>query len=232
MNGQNTPLQAVIFDQNQVLLEYDHRAGAAFFADLLPISYQMMGAYWEQWKAKVGMPTSLSEEKSFWVGFWQWLCDELGVVGETRDKVAAFSYVSILRPYPDARPALKTVQEVDLKVGVLSNFSFASLHEALTQVNLGDLVDVAISSTTIGVAKPEAAAYQHMTEALGVPPEACLFFDNKLSHVNGAQAVGMAAYQVDRKRTAHNFEEGVICNLTAVSQLIRHMQVLVVNEVV
>jgi len=232
MSEQHTPLQAVIFDQNQVLLEYDYQAGAAYFADLLPISYQTMGAYWEQWQARVGMPASLRAEKLFWAGFWQWLCDELDVVGEARDKAAAFSYVSILRPYPDARPALQAAQEANLKVGVLSNFSFASLHEALTQVNLGDLVDVAISSTTIGVAKPEAAAYYHITQALGVPPTACLFFDNKLSHVNGAQAVGMAAYQVDRERTAHNFEEGVIYDLTAVSPLIRHIQAAAVDEVI
>ncbi len=226
------PIQAVIFDQNQVLLDIDHQAARAFFADLLPISYEQMGVRWQQWVAQTGYPTSVAEEERFWAGFWQKLCAELGVVGANREKVVAFSYASVLRPYPDARPALEAAKNAGLKVGVLSNFSFASLHEALTAVGLGDLVDTAVSSTAIGVAKPDPAAYKYILEALQVSAAASLFFDNKRSHIEGAQALGMQAYLVDRKRTAHNLEEGVVCNLTAVSQLIKHMQVATVHEVV
>jgi FMN phosphatase YigB (HAD superfamily) len=52
-------------------------------------------------------------------------------------------------------------------------------------------------------------------------PDECLFFDNKLTHVEGARAVRMRAYLVDRNRIQHAISEGVVCDLTPLPTLIQ-----------
>ena len=213
------PIQAVIFDQNQVLLAYDHQAAQQYFKPLLPISYQELGDYWNKWIQSTSFPDSVPQEEAFWRAFWESLCHDFNICGAARAKVLAFSYASILKPYPDSRPALKALQGQGVKVGVLSNFSFASLAASLTAVGLGEYIEVAVSATVIGVAKPEPAAYAYILNRLRVPAEACLFFDNKMAHVQGAREFGIEAYLVDRGQPEHDLGQGMISDLTAVPPL-------------
>jgi FMN phosphatase YigB (HAD superfamily) len=51
-------------------------------------------------------------------------------------------------------------------------------------------------SSTIGLLKPNAAAYDHVVEAIGVPASRVLFFDDLAENVDGARARGLNAVQV------------------------------------
>lgn len=51
-------------------------------------------------------------------------------------------------------------------------------------------------SSDIGMRKPEPEAFRHVAREMGVAPERILFFDDLLSNVEGARAVGMQAVQV------------------------------------
>ncbi|MDM0038902.1 HAD family phosphatase [Variovorax sp. J22G21] len=51
-------------------------------------------------------------------------------------------------------------------------------------------------SSEIGLRKPEAAAFAHIAEAIGVAPSAILFFDDLAENVTGAIAAGLQAVQV------------------------------------
>lgn len=51
-------------------------------------------------------------------------------------------------------------------------------------------------SSDIGMRKPEARAFLHVAQEMGVAPEHILFFDDLLPNVEGARAVGMQAVQV------------------------------------
>jgi FMN phosphatase YigB (HAD superfamily) len=51
-------------------------------------------------------------------------------------------------------------------------------------------------SSTIGLLKPDAAAYDHVVEAIGVPASRILFFDDLAANVEGAKARGLHAIQV------------------------------------
>jgi putative hydrolase of the HAD superfamily len=51
-------------------------------------------------------------------------------------------------------------------------------------------------SSTIGLLKPDAAAYDHVVEAIGVPASRILFFDDLAENVEGARARGLHAVQV------------------------------------
>jgi glucose-1-phosphatase len=51
-------------------------------------------------------------------------------------------------------------------------------------------------SSTIGLRKPDPAAYDHVVKAIGVPASRILFFDDLAENVEGARARGLNAVQV------------------------------------
>jgi glucose-1-phosphatase len=53
-------------------------------------------------------------------------------------------------------------------------------------------------SNEIGMRKPERAAFEHIAREIGVPPERILFFDDTLSNVEAARALGMPSVLVRR----------------------------------
>ena len=67
-------------------------------------------------------------------------------------------------------------------------------------------------SSSIGRRKPEADAFQAVSDAIGVPLEKMMFFDDTEENVKGAQAAGMTAVQV---RSIEDIER-------ATAELLRH----------
>lgn len=51
-------------------------------------------------------------------------------------------------------------------------------------------------SSSIGLRKPDAAAYDHVVKAIGVPAERIVFFDDLAENVEGARARGLTAVHV------------------------------------
>ncbi|MBX9650320.1 MAG: HAD family phosphatase [Xanthobacteraceae bacterium] len=60
---------------------------------------------------------------------------------------------------------------------------------------LGHFREIFLSST-IGLRKPEAAAYDHVVKAIGVPASRIVFFDDNAENIEGARARGLTAVQV------------------------------------
>jgi putative hydrolase of the HAD superfamily len=61
-------------------------------------------------------------------------------------------------------------------------------------------------SSRIGLRKPEAAAFEHICDAIDVRPEQILFFDDTLANVEGARAAGLQGVHV---RSAHDVVEAL-----------------------
>jgi glucose-1-phosphatase len=51
-------------------------------------------------------------------------------------------------------------------------------------------------SSTIGLRKPDAAAYAHVVKAIGVPAERIVFFDDLAENIEAARAQGLTAVHV------------------------------------
>jgi FMN phosphatase YigB (HAD superfamily) len=51
-------------------------------------------------------------------------------------------------------------------------------------------------SSTIGLRKPDAAAYDHVVKAIGVPANRIVFFDDLAENIDGARARGLTAVHV------------------------------------
>jgi putative hydrolase of the HAD superfamily len=55
-------------------------------------------------------------------------------------------------------------------------------------------------SSTIGLRKPDAAAYDHVVKAIGVPAQRIVFFDDVMENIEGAKARGLLAVHVTSTR--------------------------------
>jgi putative hydrolase of the HAD superfamily len=70
----------------------------------------------------------------------------------------------------------------------------AHFSEAYADV-LGHFREIFLSST-IGLRKPDAEAYDHVIKAIGVPASRILFFDDSAANIEGARARGLSAIHV------------------------------------
>jgi putative hydrolase of the HAD superfamily len=106
------------------------------------------------------------------------------------------------RAYDEVPGVLRGWREAGLKLVVASNWDI-SLHEVLERCGLAELVDGAVSSAEVGVAKPEAGLFEAALEVAGVPPgEAVHVGDSWDADVEGARAAGIEPVLVVRSGDA------------------------------
>jgi FMN phosphatase YigB (HAD superfamily) len=214
-------IEAVIFDRDGVLTEFDIDAAEAFLQPKLGMSLIELAQRWVQWSELIGTPKSEAEEEDLFRGFWMYISDLIGADEELRQVLFAFDYLGMIRPFADALTAVRHCKKLGLKVGVLSNFSLATLGQSLAASGLADWVDYAAAAPVIGYAKPQAEAYYHIAKKLGVAAEDCLLLDDEPSYVQAAKSLGMTSILVNRRLLDHDLNNGVICDLTALPTLLR-----------
>jgi putative hydrolase of the HAD superfamily len=102
--------------------------------------------------------------------------------------------------FPDAVPALETLRSLGLRLAVISNFD-ERLPSLLAGLGLEQRVDLVVPSSSLGLAKPNPRLFRHVLERLEVDPGSALHVgDHRLEDVEGAQAAGMEAMLLDRRR--------------------------------
>ena len=62
--------------------------------------------------------------------------------------------------------------------------------------NVVSAFDRIFASPELGLRKPERAAFDAVTQQIGIDPAAILFFDDTLENVEGARAAGLQAVHV------------------------------------
>ena len=213
-------IETVIFDRDGVLTYFDIEGAQTFFQPLIPFSIFELGKRWQKWGAESGFPTTVEEEDAFFAGFWQHLREENRLNDVQYKTLAGCRYTDFMRSYPEAIEVLRELKRRNVRVGVLSNFSLASLDASLEAVGLREWIDVACAATVIGHAKPQPEAYHHVARLLQTPPEACLFFDDEEPCVVGAREIGMVGYLVDRQLKRGDRASNAVHSLTEVLALL------------
>ncbi len=130
--------------------------------------------------------------------------------------------------YIDVKPTLRALQQMDLRLGVVSNlwaFPAAWIFEG---DGLGKYFprESRIYSFEVGHRKPDPEIFLHACRVFGVLPEECLFVgDNLEADVKGALRVGMKAALINREGLVADEEipEGVL-HLKLLTELIEHLQ--------
>ena len=104
--------------------------------------------------------------------------------------------------YPDAAPALAALRADGYALVVVSNWD-ASLPERLAETGLAPLVDAAVASAVLGVAKPERAIFDHALALVGARAGASWHVgDTWHVDVTGARAAGLRPVLVAREGEA------------------------------
>ena len=126
----------------------------------------------------------------------------LGDVGDVKiDRVqVANDLVEAFRPrvLPDVLPAIEAVRAAGVRVGVLSNFSYA-LSMTLDELGLQGLLDPIVVSAQVGFEKPDPRIFLAAAQAVGAEPNDCVLVgDDFINDICGAQGVGMPAIWIVR----------------------------------
>jgi putative hydrolase of the HAD superfamily len=98
-------------------------------------------------------------------------------------------------PYPGAMELLDGLRPL-FRTACLSNAHELDVSRFEQELQLQSRFDRCFYSNEMGLRKPDAAAYLHVSAELDVPPAEIDFFDDSLENVNGARAVGMRAHHV------------------------------------
>lgn len=126
--------------------------------------------------------------------YWTPILESLGhpATPENVARLAELDASLWLRLRPEARQLLADVREAGRRVAILSNAPF-SLDLRLVDADFADEADAWFVSASMGVAKPQLAAYHRVTEVLACAPEEIAFVDDLPANVVAARRAGWQA---------------------------------------
>ncbi|OWY09912.1 HAD family hydrolase [Thioclava sp. F42-5] len=107
---------------------------------------------------------------------------------------------------PEFLAAIDKAEAAGCRLAILSNeldlFYGADFRKKLPFLRRFDAV---IDATYTKILKPDPRAYQGVLDALGLPAEACVFVDDQLRNIRGAEAVGMIPVHFDVQSPAQGY---------------------------
>jgi HAD superfamily hydrolase (TIGR01549 family) len=199
-------LRAVLFDVDFTLAKPG--------PDLGPDGYQLLGRrfgleldparYAEARAAAVETierHPELDHDEEVWVLFTEQIIRGMGGDSDRAydcavEMTRAWEHAENFELYEDTPPVLAALREHGLKIGLVSNTG-RDLDAFIAHHKLD--VDAAVSSGAHGKTKPHPAIFQAALEQLGVTAEeAAMVGDSPEDDVDGAKALGMRAFLVDR----------------------------------
>jgi putative hydrolase of the HAD superfamily len=209
-------VRALVFDRDGVITTTDRERFGREVLARIPLEPAELAERWQAWNRGRALRDADDETLAI-QSFLEALADELALDAAKRARFRELDYTEYVRCYDDAREALCEAHLRGLRVGVLTNNSMGvSPSRMLAAAGLDGLVDVALSAQMIGARKPDPAAYAAIAAALDAPLAGCLFFDDNRAWVEGARAMGMRAFELDRGRAEHDVAAGILRDLSAV----------------
>lgn len=94
-----------------------------------------------------------------------------------------------MRMEQDMTDLLRALRKAGLRTALLSN----SWGNSYPYDLIDELFDVAVISEQVGLRKPDPRIYRHLLDLLDLPADRCVFVDDFVGNVLGAEAVGMRA---------------------------------------
>ena len=208
-------LKAVLFDVDFTLVKPG--------PDLGPEGYQLLGrrfgleldpARYAEARAAavetVERHPELDHDEEVWVLFTERIIRGMGGDSDRAYECAlemtrAWEHAENFELYEDTLPVLAALREHGLRIGLVSNTG-RDLKAFIEHHSLD--VDAAVSSGAHGKTKPHPAIFRSALEQLGASPEeTAMVGDSPEDDVEGARALGMRAFLVDREDRFPELEE-------------------------
>ena len=131
--------------------------------------------------------------------------------------------------YEDVLPTLDQLQQMDLKLGIISNWD-TPLHAMVEELGLAPYFDVVVAShdQRVRSAKPDAAIFEYALNAVDVSPEEAVHVgDSFEADIIGAHTAGIRAILLDRDGTQTGQWEETIQTLYTLPDLLSLKPVLI-----
>jgi HAD superfamily hydrolase (TIGR01662 family) len=157
----------------------------------------------------------LDHDESIWIRFTEDIIRGMGGTGPAVSPLAveivrAWEHAENFELYEDVAPVLRELRRHGLHIGLVSNTS-RDLRRFVDTFSLE--VDAWIASGSYGKVKPSPSIFRAIIELLDVEPsDAVMIGDSLLDDVEGARAIGIRAFLLDRERV-HAEGHGVIRTL-------------------
>ena len=191
--------KAVLFDAGGTLVTMDPQ----LFGDVVepivgerPEPVHMLEAHYQA-MAAIGENLQLLEEgPAVWWPWWLSQFMQLSGVTPHPDAVAQLANGHGLwrLALPGAHDGVTAVVAAGYQVAVVSNAD-GHVKDDLGAAGFGDLFEVIIDSTVVGVSKPDPAIFEYALAALGVEAsEAWYVGDSPLFDLGGAEAAGLSEF--------------------------------------
>ncbi len=143
----------------------------------------------------------LQHDEEIWVAFTERIIRGMGGDAETAYECAVemtrgWEVHGNFELYEDALPALAELRRHELKLALVSNTG-RDLQEFVVHHGLD--VDAALSSRAHGKTKPDPSIFRAALDMLGIEPEeAAMVGDSPQDDIEGARALGLQAFLLDR----------------------------------
>lgn len=143
----------------------------------------------------------LDHDEEVWILFTERIIEGMGGVGATyacaQEMTRFWERADHFELFDDVLPVLEELRRHELKIGLLSNTS-RDLDAFVAHHGLD--VDAVLTSRTHGKSKPHETIFQAMLERIGVGAgAAAMVGDDMHDDVDGARAIGIQAWLVDRE---------------------------------
>lgn len=144
----------------------------------------------------------LLHDESVWIRFTEEVVRGMGGEGPGASALAieivhAWERSENFELYEDVPPVLRELRRHGLRIGLLSNTGHGRLERLVTAYSLD--VDAVLTSGTHGKTKPSPSIFVALLDLLGVEAsQAAMVGDTLVDDIEGARAVGMRAFLIDR----------------------------------
>ncbi len=192
-------IRAVFLDVDDTLVDYQYAATSAFHEVLGD------GADYDAFFGLDHYDRYLSGELGYEDARVQRMATFLAMSGRDGEdpaalegaRLAALEKYYVL--YDDALPCISALRERGLLIGLITNNEAVHQRRKIEAVGLDRLVDTAVISGELGIAKPDARIFAHACAQLDVAPhEAMHVGDAPYADALGAHDAGLQAVWLDR----------------------------------
>jgi putative hydrolase of the HAD superfamily len=221
-------LRAVLFDLDDTLLDYSggadrcwaeacaaHAPGAGLDpARLLAALDEVKAWFWAD-------PERHRRERVDMLGAWRKIVQAAlercgGAVDGLATRIAtdfAERRRAGWRLFPDALAALEALQRRGVALALVTNGDARFQRDKIARWDLGRFFRCVVIEGEFGCGKPDPRVFRHALAALGAAPaQAWMVGDNLAWDIAGAQAVGIRAAWIDRRRQGLPTAGGVVPN--------------------
>ena len=180
--------KAVIFDLGGVLIEYDHQRTIRASAALLGLSPEEFTVALNRVSRSIGIG-ALDSDSTFQLAQSESRRNDFSF-----DAFAAAFCAGMERNDEAIAYALSLENRPEVDIGIISNTNALHVHWLEESVPEFDQFELILYSNEVQMLKPEPDIYRLALELLDLAPGHCLFIDDRLDNVVGAQFIGMAGH--------------------------------------